>query len=72
MENAPAQWWLLMEHISVQATEGGFRLDPTAYLAVLPSLEGRLPGGAWEFISDPCHFDFYSDRCVKDQLPGER
>lgn len=50
----------------VQATEYGFHLDPTAYTAMLPSLRNRLPAGAWEFISDPHHFDFSSDRCVKD------
>lgn len=55
-----------MDYVSVRATEYGFHLDPTAYTAVLPSLESRLPAGAWEFISDPDHFDFSSDRCVKD------
>ena len=41
-------------------------IDPEPYLAVLGDLRSELPQGACEFASDPCHYDFYSSRCVKD------
>ena len=41
-------------------------IDPAPYLAELPGLEVALPQGAWRYISDPGHFDFYGSRCVKD------
>ncbi|MGJ5750664.1 hypothetical protein FB563_5032 [Streptomyces puniciscabiei] len=45
----------------------GFYVDPRAYLAELPRLYGVLPPGAWEFASDPGHYDIPGAvRCVKD------
>lgn len=46
----------------------GFYLDPRAYLAELPDLHGKLPAGAWEFASDPAHYDMGHGNihCVKD------
>lgn len=44
----------------------GFRVDAQAYLAALPALRVALPAGAWAFASDPGHYDFADERCVKD------
>jgi hypothetical protein len=44
----------------------GFWLDPRPYLGELPKMKSTLPPGAWSFVSDPCHYDFSSIRCVKD------
>ncbi|GCD94101.1 hypothetical protein [Embleya hyalina] len=44
----------------------GFWLDPRPYLGELPKMRSTLPQGAWEFATDPGHYDFSSARCVKD------
>jgi hypothetical protein len=31
----------------------------------------RLPPGAWQFATDPAHYDFSSPRCVKELRPGQ-
>lgn len=55
-----------VEYVVVRLTADGYWLDPSAYLEQLPSLEEHLPRGALEFAMDADHYDFYSDRCVKD------
>ena len=55
-----------MEHVIVRWTGDGYWLDPRAYQELLPSLAEGLPPGANTFALDPAHYDFYSDRCVKD------
>lgn len=44
----------------------GFFLSATEYREQLPSLQAELPPGAWAFASNADHYDFYSERCVKD------
>ncbi|GAA1923161.1 hypothetical protein GCM10009837_55510 [Streptomyces durmitorensis] len=44
----------------------GFRTDARDYLAVLPELKDALPSGAMAFASDAGHYDYASERCVKD------
>jgi hypothetical protein len=41
-------------------------IDPRAYLERLPELAPELPPGAREFATEPGHYDFYGQRCVKD------
>jgi hypothetical protein len=55
-----------MEHVVVRLEDDGYWLDPSAYLAILPSLARDLPPGASEFALDPQHYDFVSDRSVHD------
>ncbi|MBQ0894654.1 hypothetical protein KBX37_16370 [Micromonospora sp. U56] len=45
-------------------------LDPEAYLRQLPSLADSLPEGARRFATDPGHYDFLGQRCVKDLKPA--
>ena len=45
-------------------------IDPGPYLAELSRLESELPPGAYDFASDPGHYDFYGSRCVKDLTVG--
>ncbi|WP_084966030.1 hypothetical protein [Thermoactinospora rubra] len=55
-----------MEYVRVHTTPARNEIDPLPYLDVLPELAPRLPPGAREFATDPDHYDFYSQRCVKD------
>lgn len=48
----------------------GYAFDPRRYLEVLPGLIGSLPPGARDFIAEETHYDFTSDRCVKDLVLG--
>ncbi|SHF68497.1 hypothetical protein [Streptoalloteichus hindustanus] len=41
-------------------------IDPEDYLDKLGAVADALPPGAREFATDPGHYDFGSDRCVKD------
>ncbi|MEU9101803.1 hypothetical protein [Streptomyces sp. NPDC048361] len=64
-----------MKYVRAVWESGGFFLDPTAYLAILPTLCAKLPPGAWAFASDPAHYDMGhgNGRCVKDlELSGIR
>ncbi|GAA2411007.1 hypothetical protein GCM10010420_44820 [Streptomyces glaucosporus] len=62
--------------VSWDAECRGFWTDPRDYVHALDLLRGDLPEGAREFATDPSHYDFYSERCVKDlrlskmELPG--
>jgi hypothetical protein len=58
-----------MRYVSVSPQRHGYALDPSAYLAELPSLSAALPDGARRFATDPAHYDFGSQRCVKDLRP---
>jgi hypothetical protein len=58
-----------MELVKIEKTSTGFSIDPNPYLDVLAELRGELPPGAWSFVSDSGHYDFYSERCVKDLRP---
>ncbi|MEC4014769.1 hypothetical protein [Streptomyces sp. H27-D2] len=44
----------------------GFRTDARDYLSELPNLRDGLPSNAWEFASDDAHYDYGSERCIKD------
>ncbi|NUP46230.1 MAG: hypothetical protein HOW97_02790 [Catenulispora sp.] len=62
-----------MKYVDLDATVNGQSgvISPTAYLAELPNLD--LPTEAHAFATDPNHYDFYSQRCVKDlQLEATR
>jgi hypothetical protein len=52
--------------VEVEPIEGGFWLKPERYLEELPRLADSLPPGARAFATDPAHYDFFSERCVKD------
>lgn len=57
-----------MEHVVVrwELERGGYWLDPRGYEAVLADMAPSLPAGARAFASEPGHYNFRSDRCVKD------
>lgn len=44
----------------------GYFLSAAKYREQLPGLQAELPPGAWAFASNSDHYDFYSERCVKD------
>lgn len=44
----------------------GFLVDPRPYIEILPSLRDSLPAGAYRFVTDPEHYDFFSERSIKD------
>jgi len=58
-------------HLDLSELPGRAYLDPRAYLAELPRLAPDLPPGARAFATDPGHYDFYGERCVKDLRLGE-
>ncbi|MFF3910258.1 hypothetical protein ACFYZJ_30830 [Streptomyces sp. NPDC001848] len=59
----------MLEFVNIQKTETGYLLDPSAYLEMLPEIFSHLPEGARRFASDPEHYDFYREHCVKDLRP---
>ncbi|WBB67740.1 hypothetical protein [Micromonospora sp. WMMD812] len=59
-----------MKYVSVERTSDGVALDPEAYLRQLPSFADSLPEGARRFATDPGHYDFFGQRCVKDLKPA--
>lgn len=58
-----------MLYVRVERTEVGFSMDPTAYVEQLPRLARSLPAGARSFATDPQHYDFHSQRFVKNLKP---
>ncbi|MEU5941882.1 hypothetical protein ABZ807_22460 [Micromonospora sp. NPDC047548] len=54
----------------MERARDGIALDPTPYLRRLPSLADSLPAGARRFATDPDHYDFFGQRCVKDLKPA--
>ncbi|GAA2132380.1 hypothetical protein GCM10009760_07360 [Kitasatospora kazusensis] len=56
----------MLQFITIESTGTGFLLDPSAYLAKLPEIAAALPPGARRFASDPAHYDFHDEHCVKD------
>ncbi|HEY8983847.1 MAG TPA: hypothetical protein VIU15_30250 [Streptomyces sp.] len=60
-----------MRYVETTRDPIGFRLDATAYLAVLPALRDRLPPGARAFATAPGHYDIAdATHCVKDLEPA--
>lgn len=61
-----------MKYVTAVWDDGGFSVDPRAYLAELPHLRAALPPGARSFATDPGHYDIAAaTRCVKDlELAG--
>lgn len=59
-----------MRYVRVERTGNGMFLDPDAYLRQLPSFADSLPQGARRFATDPGHYDFFGQRCVKDLKPA--
>jgi hypothetical protein len=55
-----------MRYVRVEFTRDGTYSDPRAYLAQLPTLATSLPEGARAFATDPEHYNYYGQRCVKD------
>ena len=55
-----------MHFVRLSPTDKGTHFDPRPYLAALPALAEHLPEGARQFATDPDHYNFYSERCVKD------
>lgn len=55
-----------MRFVNIEAIDGGNSINPLAYLDRLADLAPRLPSGARAFATDPDHYDFYGERCVKD------
>ncbi|MGC0315017.1 hypothetical protein [Kitasatospora acidiphila] len=57
-----------MRYVDLDATIGKLTgvLDPHPYLAMLPELGADLPAGAAAFATDPEHYNFTGQRCVKD------
>ncbi|GIH05817.1 hypothetical protein Rhe02_38840 [Rhizocola hellebori] len=58
-----------MQYVRVEPTDVGYLMDPTAYLEELPRLAGLLPVGAQTFATDPQHYDFNSQRFIKNLKP---
>jgi hypothetical protein len=52
--------------VKVEPIEDGFWLDPAPYLEELKRIAESLPSGARAFATDPEHYNFFSERCVKD------
>jgi hypothetical protein len=62
-----------VKYITAVWDDGGFFVDPRAYLAELPKFSEGLPDGAREFATDPAHYALGSgnSHCVKDlELSG--
>jgi hypothetical protein len=55
-----------MKFVHVESTGTGFSLDPNPYLDHLEKVADELPPGARAYATDPHHYDFFSERCVKD------
>jgi hypothetical protein len=55
-----------IEFSRVERLENGFLVDPRPYVDELPRLRESLPTGAFDFVSDPDHFDISTERSVKD------
>jgi len=57
-----------MEYVDLDAQVGDLSgvLDPSRYLERLLTICGDLPPGARSFATDADHYDFRSERCVKD------
>jgi hypothetical protein len=58
-----------MRHVIVKAGDGGNYLDPTPYLELLPTFAENLPVGARTFATYSDHYNFFSQRCIKDLRP---
>ncbi|WP_211588761.1 hypothetical protein [Allorhizocola rhizosphaerae] len=57
---------MTLQYSRVERLRDGFMVDPGPYLEILPELAGSLPPGAYRFVSDPEHYDFFSERAIKD------
>lgn len=55
-----------MRFVDIQVTDTGNLINPLSYLDQLSDLAPRLPPGARAFATDPDHYDFVGERCVKD------
>ncbi len=58
-----------MRYVRVEFTRDGTYSDPRPYLAQLPTLAAALPDGARAFATDPEHYNYSGQRCVKDLKP---
>jgi hypothetical protein len=58
-----------MRYVRIDRERDGNTLDPTGYLDAIAEFAGQLPVGARAYATDPQHYDFYSQRCVKDLKP---
>jgi hypothetical protein len=52
--------------VDIQVTDTGNLINPLIYLDQLTDLAPQLPPGARTFATDPDHYDFVGERCVKD------
>ncbi len=57
-----------MNYVRIPSTsaEQDMTIDPGTYLEMLAQLAAKLPIGALAFATDPGHYDFFGQRCVKD------
>ena len=58
-----------MKYVIAEFTDSGTYSNPRAYLEQLPTLAPSLPGGARAFATDPEHYNYAGNRCVKDLKP---
>lgn len=58
--------FIRVESVVSDGRHQGYLLDPDAYLAELPRIQGGLPDGARGFATDDDHYNFFGERCVKD------
>jgi hypothetical protein len=57
---------MALKYSRVDRLSDGFLVDPRAYVEMLPGMNGSLPVGAYSFVSDPEHYNFFSERSIKD------
>ncbi len=57
---------MAIQYSRIDRLPDGFMVDPQPYIEVLPSLASSLPGGAYSFVTDPEHYNFFSERSIKD------
>lgn len=57
---------MTLRYSRVERLQDGFAVDPRPYLDALPSFGSLLPEGARRFVTDADHYDFFSERSIKD------
>ncbi|GAB2553886.1 hypothetical protein [Kribbella endophytica] len=55
-----------MKFVKIDKIDGGYFLDPRAYIKELKTVAPHLPPGARTFAEDPEHYDLSALRCIKD------
>jgi hypothetical protein len=55
-----------VKFVDIEVADNGTSINPLVYLDRLSELAPLLPPGARAFATDPDHYDFVGERCVKD------